>query len=214
MSPRSTRLDDSVRALRELTAQPRDGEVTRARVLVVASANVHRRRRLWRILPIVVVVGIALGSVAGAFTAGHHLWRSPVQTGLHREASAGPTGGERSTPAALPAAATTAIESQPPPERGEEYALYARAHEAHFRGKIARAALAAWDEYLLHHPGGAFAPEAHFNRAICLLRLGRNASAAVTLRRFAQGRFAGYRRAEACALLRRLGEPIPDGCPL
>jgi hypothetical protein len=211
MSSRSAELEDGVKALRDLTAQPRDGQATRARVLVAASANLHRRRRLRRFLPILGVVGVALGSGAGAFTAGHRFWRAAEPAGTRGEAPAvRASDGTARAPLDLPSApAVEPQESRAP----DEYDLYSRAHEAHFRGKDARNALAAWDEYLRQAPRGAFAPEARFNRAICLLRLGRTGPAAAALRRFAEGKLGRYRRAEACALLRRLAEPLPDGCP-
>jgi hypothetical protein len=76
-------------------------------------------------------------------------------------------------------------------------------------------ALAAWDEYLAAHPRGTFAPEARYNRALCLVRLGKLAAAVEALRPFAAGARAGYRRHEACLLLRWLAErgaPIDASC--
>jgi hypothetical protein len=65
--------------------------------------------------------------------------------------------------------------------------------------------LAAWDAYLLRSPGGRFAPEAQYNRALCLVRLGRTADAQAALVPFAQGRYGAYRQREATALLEALG---------
>jgi hypothetical protein len=65
--------------------------------------------------------------------------------------------------------------------------------------------LAAWDAYLAAAPNGAFAPEAHYNRALSLIRLGRNAEAKSALAPFASGAYGGYRQAEARALLAHIG---------
>jgi len=60
---------------------------------------------------------------------------------------------------------------------------------------------AAWDAYLASYPAGVFAPEAAYNRALCLARLGKTAKATAALRPFARGRFGAYRRDEAALLL-------------
>ena len=52
--------------------------------------------------------------------------------------------------------------------------------------------------------GGALVPEARYNRALCLVRLGRVQEAKLALTPFAHGDYAGYRRAEARALLNAL----------
>lgn len=80
-------------------------------------------------------------------------------------------------------------------------ALYQRAHALHFGAQDPAAALAAWDAYLAAAPAGRFAAFAHYNRALCLLRLGRTAEARRTLQLFSSGGFGGYRRAEAQSLL-------------
>jgi hypothetical protein len=81
---------------------------------------------------------------------------------------------------------------------------FARAHALHFHGGDPAAALAAWDEYLRAYPSGRFAPEARYNRAIDLLKLGRNGEAREALQPFADGAFGGYRRDEAQGILRSL----------
>jgi hypothetical protein len=47
-------------------------------------------------------------------------------------------------------------------------------------------------------------PEARYNRAIALARLGRNAEAAAALEPFARGDYGAYRQSEANALLNAL----------
>lgn len=81
-------------------------------------------------------------------------------------------------------------------------ALYAAAHRAHFEDRDPLRALAAWDAYLASAPPSArFAPEARYNRALCLIRLGRRAEASDALRPFADGAYGDYRKAEAQKLL-------------
>ena len=70
------------------------------------------------------------------------------------------------------------------------------------------AALDAWDAYLVDHPRGRFAIEARYERAICLVRLGRQDEAIRALTPFAEGRHGHYREAEARALLDVLAGPV------
>jgi TolA-binding protein len=94
----------------------------------------------------------------------------------------------------------SAAESPPPPE-DPSAALFAEAHKLHFVHKDPARALAAWDAYLRAAPDGRFAPEARYNRALTLLRLGRNKEAREALEPFASGAFGTYRRDDARALL-------------
>lgn len=88
--------------------------------------------------------------------------------------------------------------SLPAPDR------YARAHHVHFVIGDPERALEAWDDYLAAEPAGTFAPEARYNRALCLVRLGRRHAAIDALRPFADGERHSYRRAEARALIEAL----------
>jgi hypothetical protein len=81
---------------------------------------------------------------------------------------------------------------------------FARAHALHFHGADPAAALSAWNEYLRAFPAGRFAPEARYNRAIDLLKLGRIAEARDALQPFADGALGAYRRDEARAILRSI----------
>lgn len=112
------------------------------------------------------------------------------------------------TPSAAPAGAAPATTAQasseaaaPAPFDAAAHALYEAAHRAHFVDRNPRAALSAWNAYLAAAPRGRFAVEAHYNRALCLVRLGRTAEARKALEPFASGRSGGYRRAEAQKLL-------------
>ncbi|HEY5959501.1 MAG TPA: tetratricopeptide repeat protein [Polyangiaceae bacterium] len=83
---------------------------------------------------------------------------------------------------------------------------YEAAHRLHFSGNDPKAALAAWNEYLIRMPRGRFAVEAKYNRAMCLIRLGRNSEALQALRPFAHGSMGNYRRAEAKSLCEQLAQ--------
>jgi hypothetical protein len=91
----------------------------------------------------------------------------------------------------------------------DTHALYKEAHRLHFVERNAAAALRAWDDYLRADPRGRFATEAHYNRALCLVRLGRSAEARSALDAFARGAFGGYRKTEARALLDALEGATP-----
>jgi len=118
---------------------------------------------------------------------------------------------EERVPAAAPPARAELAAPRPSarrapldPEGSAAYAAYRRAHEAHFVTQDAAAALVAWDEYLAVAPGGRFALEARYNRALCLVRLGRSAEARAALAPFAAGEHGEYRRREAGELVRAL----------
>jgi hypothetical protein len=78
---------------------------------------------------------------------------------------------------------------------------YRQAHRVHFGGAAPAEALAAWDQHLSAHPAGSFAPDARFNRALCLLRLGNRNEARAALRPFAEAPVGSYRQQEAASLL-------------
>jgi hypothetical protein len=82
--------------------------------------------------------------------------------------------------------------------------LYLAAHRLHFVQHDASSALAAWDDYLRSMPRGRFAVEANYNRALCLVRVGRISEGRRVLEQFAAGRLGGYRQAESKALLEAL----------
>jgi TolA-binding protein len=86
-------------------------------------------------------------------------------------------------------------------EQDDDLARYQAAHRLHFQDKNPIRALAAWDAYLAAFPKGKLAVEAHFNRALCLIKLGRTAEAEALLQQFATGVFGSYRRTQAADLL-------------
>lgn len=87
-----------------------------------------------------------------------------------------------------------------------ERETYEAAHALHFEQHDAEGALTAWDAYLAHYPQGRFAPEAHYNRALTLVRLGRRDEAITALTPFENGAFGGYRQREAIELRAAIGE--------
>jgi hypothetical protein len=98
-----------------------------------------------------------------------------------------------------------AAEDAAPTQPSEDLTLYKIAHEKHFRERNDAEALSAWDTYLQRMPAGTFALEAKYNRALCLVRLGRYAEARAALSEFAEGKApGGYRREEAARFIEAL----------
>lgn len=126
--------------------------------------------------------------------------RSPAASEAPVTKRAPGPGGRPARLAADARAAVAEADSQPPPTDAATTA-YAAAHQAHFVDRDWPRALDFWSRYLALAPTGPLAPEAHFNRAVCLLRLGRHLDAASELEPFAAGQWRGYRQREAAQLL-------------
>lgn len=77
----------------------------------------------------------------------------------------------------------------------------------HARGAPAGLGARAWNAYLAAAPEGPFAPEARYNRAITLVRLGRLDEARRALEPFARDVDGGYRTREARTLLEAMASP-------
>lgn len=92
----------------------------------------------------------------------------------------------------------------PPPQPQDGLALFRQAQRLQFHDKRWAEALAAWEAYLRDAPKGALAPEARWNRAVCLVRLGRTEEARKALEPFAHAPEGSYRQADAKALLEAL----------
>jgi tetratricopeptide (TPR) repeat protein len=120
---------------------------------------------------------------------------------------AAPVGRSGAAPVAPSETAPAPLEA--PHERRDalsaDLRAYQTAHRLHFDGGDPLRALAAWDAYLDAYPADTFAPEARFNRAVCLLRLGRRAEARSVLVPIAESSFA-FGRDRARALLDAMGK--------
>jgi TolA-binding protein len=212
--------DAAVDAFRDMTAAPEEGEATRARVLARTERQARRRSRVRRGMTPLAVVLASLLSGAG-LTAAAMRWRAPAPVEIADLAPAPSAAGfaHPKAPTRTVPALRADDRSSPSPDGVDAEALaYERAHQVHFFADAPARALAAWDAYLAAFPRGTFAPEARFNRALCLARLGRFVAAAQALRPFAAGRAGGYRRQEACTLLRWLAERdarvgVTPACP-
>jgi TolA-binding protein len=88
-------------------------------------------------------------------------------------------------------------EHRQPGGQDADLVLYRAAHRQHFQEKNAARALVAWDAYLAAYPNGRLAAEAHFNRAVCLLKVGRVMEAEAALDQIASGAFGAYSRRAA-----------------
>jgi hypothetical protein len=116
-------------------------------------------------------------------------------------------GGPQAVRAAVTAEARSAVREED--REGDTAAsLYAEAHRAHFVDGDPSSALRAWNAYLAAAPEGPFVPEARYNRALTLVRLGRLDEARRALEPFASGIYGGYRTREAAALLDALARRV------
>jgi hypothetical protein len=174
----------------------------------------HAWRRHASLLAALAVLLVASASWALA-TGRLHRWLTPPRV-LHSALPPLELPAEEAPVIASSPTTATVHEAPPAPARphvtahAEPDRLYARAHELHFHGGDPAAALAAWDAYLAAEPRGAFAVEARYNRALCLVRLGRLTDARGELEPFARGEIAprGYRQPDAAQLIERIDRHI------
>jgi hypothetical protein len=198
---------EGVAAFRRLTAEEAPlATVTRTRMLAGLQ---RRRRRGWRT---VIVGASALLIVSGALAATSWI-RQRSSPKLDRgdlvarvQVSSAPA------PRPQPPLAMAPVDVGSAPTEGdeEELRLYGQAHAAHFARRQPRAALELWNAYLKKFPTGRFVPEASYNRALTLARLGRPRQAIGALRPIAEGCFGAYRRQEAEALIDALSPFLPE----
>lgn len=222
-------LERATRALRETASE--DDALRRNRARVLDGVRMQKRRRARAFYVAFPIAAVLVGTTAWAAGTGRlsALWSAPAAPvapvavappPVHN--SAPPVEPPR-PPADLPTppeevAPPPPAVSAPPPAKPRppvpveedagsvDLALYQVAHKLHFADKRYDAAVGAWDEYLRGSPNGAFVVEARYNRAICLVKLGRKVEARVALQPFADGKVAnGYRRDEAQKLLEHLG---------
>lgn len=216
-------LDEAFAALRaETTASSSDdaarAAATRRQLLLAAAAQQRRRSRMLRfVLPLAAALaaGTAWAAVTGRL--GELVSPSPLPAPSATATLSPPPwlpeppASASASPSASPSASASASASAPAPASASasapshtddrETTLYRSAHQAHFVARNPSDALVAWDAYLNAYPSGRFAPEARYNRALMLIRLGRTAEARTALRSFADAPPGSYRQAEARALL-------------
>jgi hypothetical protein len=210
-------LEAYVRAFREATATQADGRATRARVLAGAGNKVFQRRIFGRLL-LSAAVGLLVLTTAAAAWTGMGWWRRVPPAKSRSEHADIKTLAIKPLSAKVPsldvALPDVVLTPDPPLPRRPDHAAdsdgeasaYELAHRAHFSSRSPKRALLAWDAYLRDYPHGVFALEANFNRALCLVLLGRYSQAAVALKPFAVGKWHGYRREEANTLLGWMSE--------
>ena len=92
----------------------------------------------------------------------------------------------------------------PPAPAADALGLFRTAQRLQFDQKDWPAALQAWQAYLAAQPHGELEPEARWNRALCLVHLGRTTQARHALAPFAAGDYGGYQQAKAQQLVTEL----------
>jgi hypothetical protein len=97
-----------------------------------------------------------------------------------------------------------ATTEKPAPAESAELTLFRRAMKLHSAKDSG--AIAAWDAFLRVAPKSALATEARYNRALCLVRLGRSDDARKALAPFARGDMDNYRQREAAELIDALND--------
>lgn len=222
-------LERAARALRE-TGEPNDEQLSRTRARLMESVRTEKRRRARFFYLAFPIAAVLVGTTAWAASTGRlgNALSSMFKKDTPVAVAPPPSVPQRPPVVVVPP--PPPVEAPPPPVEvpptvavvpkpsaprpvevedasSADLSLYKTAHTLHFGSKRYDAALIAWDDYLRGSPNGAFVVEARYNRAICLVKLGRNAEAKVALKPFADGVVAGgYRREEATKLLERLGE--------
>jgi hypothetical protein len=113
-----------------------------------------------------------------------------------------PRAARKSKPSAVIALEGNEVPVRPAEPSSE--ALYAEAHRLHFVLGDKYSALDAWNRYLAVTPSGGLAPEARYNRALCLVALDRKVQAIEALTPIAAGAEGAYRRKEARKMIHAL----------
>ncbi len=188
-----------------------------AAVLVVSTAFAAATGRLPRVIAVLAEVARGEADRDHAREAPSHATSAPPTSPVASLASTAPASPppqpppSSMTPSAPPpakkiaSASSTAIAIAAAPPRDvadPEETAYRAAHTEHFVNHNDVEALRGWDAYLAAYPSGRFAPEARYNRALTLVRLGRRDEAKAALKPFADGAISnGYRQREAQRLL-------------
>lgn len=93
-----------------------------------------------------------------------------------------------------------------PPALEAEIQAFRKADDLYRRVGDLRAAVSAYQQYVRSYPAGRFVPEAKYNSALALLKLGRAMEARTLLTPFAEGAYGSYRQGAARKLLDALDE--------
>ncbi len=221
-------LEEAVVALREQTDAPAselEAARTRARILASHRASARRAAPMTWLAAAAALVIVLGGSTAWAYWTGRldawvrprapeHAAPAPVIAPPHvrePEVETPPVVAPSAPPEVVQAAApettiaeATAETTERTPVDPRERAAYRAAHVLHFDDHDPARAITAWDAYLAAYPSGRFALEARYNRALCLVRLGRTSEARAALAPFVEGTHGGYRQQEATALANAL----------
>ncbi len=153
--------------------------------------------------------GTGTGTGVGSGTGTGNGTGTGVGSGIGLGSGVG-TGTGTGVGAEVGARARSRSRSADAPVAGRARALYLIAHRAHFGGTDSEGAIRAWDAFLRAAPGDPFAPEARYNRAILLMKLGRFAQAVEALAGFACAGPGSYRQREASALIARARAAQPE----
>ena len=233
MSLAQDRLDASVAALRELTAEATDGRASRARVLGQLVGRAGRRRKLGvaaLCATLLLAIPVASAGLYHGFVALTRVAptraKSPIERPQLRPMNPPPApppialatnvASDTTPPEALAHDSPAVPAPRSPPLRpsssrgllaSTELAMYERAHRTHFHDGSPRAALRAWNEYIARFPQGRLLPEAEFNRAVCLVQLGDFERAREALLRLTAAGGSDYPKDQAEKLLAKLGRP-------
>jgi tetratricopeptide (TPR) repeat protein len=216
-------LDAAVRALRTRFAGSSSVSQASEDAIVARLGERRRKRaRLGWLLPIAAVLAVSSAWANSEQLRAGLRWLSGgtrttvattaprAQRALPKEVAARAAPIASSAPAPkldpprAPSRARAHVRSPAPDLANDADALYAEAHHLHFVEQNPARALLAWDRYLSAAPAGEFALEARYNRAVCLVRLGRNEQALSALEPFARGDYGPYRRADAQSLIREI----------
>jgi len=202
-------LEEATRALREEEGAM---DTTRKRALRDRVLKAPRKRKLHAIrwvMPIAAV--LAAASVWASVARERHRAAAPVAPSITTAAIAPVVS---AAPSIVPIVVATASESAPAPivvahahapsavmkpDDSERRALraYREAERLQFEDKDYARALDAWDRYVPLAGNSPLLVDAKWQRALCLVRLGRTDEAREALAPFARGDFGAYRKDEA-----------------
>jgi hypothetical protein len=193
-------LDDAIiaaRAVADRSTSAESGTATRLRIRETLARPARKRSML-----LAVIAAMLVGSSAFAFFEIRNPTPTPSPISTPTPTPT-PTPIPIPTPTPTPTVIATPIPKPALRHRASpdaELAAYRIAHEAHFHGDDPAAALAAWDAYLAAYPGGNFAVDARYDRALALIKLQRYDDARAALAPFVAAPAGSYHQADAAKL--------------